>query len=300
MSKGADILIKIIFDCDNTMGLKGKDVDDGLTLLYLLGNKQINLLGVTTTFGNSNINDVYNNTISNFNEIGCKNLPLFKGSGVGENRVSPASKFLVDMVNEYPGEITILGTGSLTNLYGANLIDKDFYSKVKKIVLMGGITKPLVIEGKVLNELNFSSDYEAAYNVLSSGAKVTIITGHICLQAIFSKNEYDYLMNNKNIPCYRYIKKKSYLWYEYFKELFKTEGFFNWDIVAAMYITNADLFDENIVNIISNEDDLKTGFLKISDENPGYKINIPTKIKDIRIFNDIIFDSWKNVNIATL
>ena len=38
---------KIIYDCDNTFGLKNHDVDDGLTLFYLLGMPEIDLLGAT-------------------------------------------------------------------------------------------------------------------------------------------------------------------------------------------------------------------------------------------------------------
>lgn len=44
---------KVLFDCDNTMGLPGRDVDDGLALLYLLGREDVDLKGVTTTYGNS-------------------------------------------------------------------------------------------------------------------------------------------------------------------------------------------------------------------------------------------------------
>ena len=36
----------VIFDCDNTYGVPDCDVDDGLTLIYLLGNKDVNLLNV--------------------------------------------------------------------------------------------------------------------------------------------------------------------------------------------------------------------------------------------------------------
>ncbi|TFG49619.1 MAG: nucleoside hydrolase, partial [Anaerolineales bacterium] len=53
---------KVIFDCDNTMGLKTKEVDDGLTLYYLLGRPDIDLLGITTTFGNGTIDQVYQQT----------------------------------------------------------------------------------------------------------------------------------------------------------------------------------------------------------------------------------------------
>ncbi len=64
---------KIIFDCDNTMGVYGCDVDDGLTLLYLLGRQDIDLLGLTTTYGNNNLDTVYNNTKSIFEELSISN-----------------------------------------------------------------------------------------------------------------------------------------------------------------------------------------------------------------------------------
>ena len=48
------------------MGLPNKDVDDGLTLMYLMGNNNIDLLGVTTTFGNSHIEDVFQATAKLF------------------------------------------------------------------------------------------------------------------------------------------------------------------------------------------------------------------------------------------
>ena len=49
---------KVIFDCDNTFGLADHDVDDGLTLLYLLGAPTIDLLGVTLTYGNGSLEEV--------------------------------------------------------------------------------------------------------------------------------------------------------------------------------------------------------------------------------------------------
>ncbi|WP_353094912.1 nucleoside hydrolase [Tissierella praeacuta] len=289
-------MLKVIFDCDNTMGLPNKDVDDGLTLMYLLGSKVIDLIGVTTTFGNSNIEDVFMATSKLFRDLNIKNIPLKKGSPKNSNRRSEASKFLLDVVNKYPNEITILATGSLSNLYGAYLIDNDFYKKVKEIVLMGGLTKPLIINGKNLNELNFSVDNEASHNVLHSGAKVTTMTGHICLQAEFKKEEYKRLMDNKEIPSYLYIKENSYAWFEHFRELFNTEGFFDWDIVSAVYITNPELFNDNFKYIVSTSEDLKTGFLKIDENNKnGSKINIPTVINDVGLFNELIFEAWKNI-----
>ena len=42
---------KIVFDCDNTFGIKNCDVDDGLALMYLLGSREAEFLGVTSTYG---------------------------------------------------------------------------------------------------------------------------------------------------------------------------------------------------------------------------------------------------------
>lgn len=289
---------RIIFDCDNTMGLYGKDVDDGLALLYLLGRKDVEIIGVTTTFGNSTVEKVYNNTVKMFNELSIRHIPLKKGATNAKNRQSEAAEFLVEMVNKFSQNITILATGSLANLYRAYEIDRDFFKKVKDIVLMGGITRPLIINGKIMNELNFSLDPLATYTVLSSGSKVTVLTGHICLKAAFGEREFNYLMENDFIENYRYIKSKSYDWYKCFTDYYNTKEFYIWDIVAAVYATNPELFADSIENVISTEEDLKTGFLKIDkSKNRGYRVNIPTAIKDKSKFNELIFEAWKNKHL---
>lgn len=291
-------MYKVLFDCDNTMGVKGCDVDDGLTLLYLLGREDINLLGVTTTFGNSSIDIVHENTKQMFNELDINHIPLFKGSSNSNNRQSPAANFLVDMVKKHPGEITLLATGSLTNLLGAYDLDSTFFDNLKEIVLMGGITKPLIINGKNLDELNFSCDPHAAHKVLRSNAKITVLTGHICLQAFFGEKEYEKLMSSSSINIYKYIKEKTIEWFEFVMEEFGIKGFYNWDIVASVYITHPELFDERIEKLVSTPDDLQKGYLKIDrNSTKAYNVNIPREIKNIDKFNKIIFDGWKNVKI---
>lgn len=120
-------------------------------------------------------------------ELGINDIPFLKGAPSLDCRKSQASEFLADTARNYPGEVTILATGSLSNLYGAYLHDNSFYKNLKQIVLMGGITQPLLINGKKLDELNFSCDPEASFSVLSSGTPVTVLTGQICLQGLFGQ-----------------------------------------------------------------------------------------------------------------
>ena len=49
----------LLFDCDNTFGADDCDVDDGLALLYLLGTGRADILGITCTYGNSDLETVY-------------------------------------------------------------------------------------------------------------------------------------------------------------------------------------------------------------------------------------------------
>lgn len=60
---------KITFDCDNTFGVNNCDVDDGLALLYLLGRKEANLIGITSCYGNSTIETTFSNTKRMLKEI---------------------------------------------------------------------------------------------------------------------------------------------------------------------------------------------------------------------------------------
>ncbi|KUR79668.1 nucleoside hydrolase [Novosphingobium sp. Fuku2-ISO-50] len=53
-----------------------------------------------------------------------------------------AAQFLIRMVHKYPGEITIVACGPMTNLALAEKLDPDFAHLVKALVYMGGSLNP--------------------------------------------------------------------------------------------------------------------------------------------------------------
>lgn len=285
---------KIILDCDNTIGINGCDVDDGLALLYLLGSSSSNTIGITTTYGNSVLEEIYENTKIFLKEIGYESIPLLKGGVTPGDYNNLASKFLVDTVNNYPGEISILATGSLTNLQGAYKIDPLFFNKVKEIVLMGGITSPLVFKKKTMDELNFSCDPLATYNVLNYGHNVSIITGNNCLDALFTKEEYNSNLFSNSSPIGKYIKNKTSYWFNNNEIDYGIEGFYNWDVIAATYIVNPELFINNKNNFAISKNDLKRGFLRKSTN--GILLNLP-KISNEKKLKEKIYTTWLNVNL---
>lgn len=292
---------KLIFDCDNTMGLHGQEVDDGLALMYLLGRPEVELLGVTMTFGNSSLDNVVRATTKMFNDLGLSHIPLHKGAPSPPARHSEASEFLAGMANRYPGEVTLLATGALTNLYGAVQLDPHFFDKLKSIVLMGGLTEPLIIKGQRLNELNFSCDPQAACRVLQSKAPLTIVTGHCCLQAMFGQADREELEKRLHVPTFRYIMDGTETWHNVISDKFETEGFYNWDTVAAFYVTHPHSFENAHRNISPSVQALRSGLIEWGEERTdAYKVNIPTRMKNKDEFRTALLDAWENVHVPMM
>ena len=87
-------------------------------------------------------------------------------------------------------------------------------------------------------------------------------------------------------------------WIEFMKAVFGIDGFYNWDMVAAVYATHPRLFSESRFQTTATESDLCSGFLKKSTPTgQGYGINLPRRILDIQKFNDVVFQAWGNVDM---
>lgn len=286
----------IIYDCDNTIGVLFSDVDDGLALLYLLGESdQINLLGVTTTYGNSREETVYHATQKMLKQCGREEIPVYRGGAAPEDYVSPAADFLAEMAAKYSGELTVLATGSLTNLQGAYLKDPQFFENVKEIVLMGGITEPLVFSKNTMDELNFSCDPKASLHVLTQGAKVTTITGNNCLKVLFTTKEYRKELYGTHTPAGDFIRDKADLYAGLNEAIFGIKGFYNWDVLSAAWLCHPEYFEEKIRQYDLSEEDLKTGFLRVSDEG-ATTLNLP-EVRDPEAFRKHIYETWLSANI---
>jgi purine nucleosidase len=294
----------VVYDCDNTMGIPGKDIDDGLTLLYLLGCPHVQLIGVTTAFGNASISAVHENTRRMFREIGIERIPLKKGAESVRKRRSEAAEYLARTVTESTVPVTVLATGACTNLYGASLIDREFFSSAEEIILMGGMTKPLLINGKKLDGLNFSADPEASYRVLSSDGRVTVITANLCTQAMLKEQKLKDIIRKNRLPVFKYMEKPALSWSRVFSNDFDTDGFYVWDIVAAVYISQPHLFHTQRRALVSDPKALSTGFLKTAPSQSAEKrlchssVNVPTGIRNIHLFWREIISAWKRVRFA--
>lgn len=144
---------KIILDTD-----LGTEVDDAITLAYLLANPDAELLGITTVTGEAveraKLASVFCKAAKQDIPIyqGCENpilVPqielyapqktiLNKWEHDTEFPANRAVAFMQEMIHKHPGEITLLCIAPLTNIGLLFAMDPEIPSLLKRIVLMCG------------------------------------------------------------------------------------------------------------------------------------------------------------------
>ena len=284
--------MKVIYDCDNTMGINYRDIDDGLTLLYLYKNPNVDLLGVSLTFGNDILDKVIESTkvlVSKFNI----DVPVYFGNKNEENFLeNSAAKYIVEETKKFPNEVTILATGSLKNIADAYLLDNKVVERIKNIVIMGGITEPLIINGKVMNELNLSVSHNSSFKVLSNVKSPVILTGNTCLESKLFLDEVKSIISSfkgYSVELYEECKQ----WIEYHSQDYNIDYIIIWDLLTAVYVTNPEIFEDEEHQVEINREYLEFGYMKKVNYDDK-KIIIP-KLVDRKKYIELVKNTYSKI-----
>ena len=150
---------KIILDCD-------PGHDDAIALLLAHGSPEIELLAVTTVFGNQTVEKTTRNALAVARVAGITGVPFAQGmhrplvrpiqtapgihgdSGLDgpalpEPAIAVDPRHAVDVIVETvmthePGSVTLVPTGALTNIALAVRKEPRIVPRVREVVLMGG------------------------------------------------------------------------------------------------------------------------------------------------------------------
>lgn len=177
-------------------------VDGAIALLLALSTRELDVVGVTTTFGNVDTKRATLNVRSLLELHERDDLPVAAGApgplcgtrpryarhvhgknGLGglafrRPRTRPlplsAAEFIVRRVMASPGELTLVTFGPLTNLALALELEPRLSQNVAGVVALGGA---LEVHGNVTAsaEANFFNDPLAAMRVLTAGWPLTLV-----------------------------------------------------------------------------------------------------------------------------
>jgi len=180
---------KIILDTDI-----GDDVDDAFALGLALQSPEIELVGVTTAWGDTALRArlvrrmlVENNRagIPVAEGIVTKSRAAFTEARFAERGPGgphmDAVDFLLERISTFPGELTLVAIGPLTNIGAAIEKDAATFRKLKRVVLMGGsVRKGYSDLGYEPNrgpepEYNIGSDVAAAQKLFASGVPILMM-----------------------------------------------------------------------------------------------------------------------------
>ena len=195
---------RIIIDTD-------AGVDDALAILLAFGQKDVKIEAFTTVNGNVDVDKTTANVLKILDLVG-QDVPVYRGcpqplvapifnaasihglDGLGDAGI-PASKrqaekkhaalALIDLANQFPGEISLIAIGPLTNLAAALTLDPDLPNKFADLTIMGCA---IYARGNtnVTSEFNIYADAEAARVVFERWPKVRVLSWETTMQYPFN------------------------------------------------------------------------------------------------------------------
>ena len=200
---------KIIFDTD-------PGIDDAMALLFIQASPALDLLAITTIFGNADIETTTRNALYLKQRFGLA-APVFKGTdkpltrprnpsptfvhgenGLGDVELTglvparpeakPAHQAIIDLARQHPGEVTLVAVGPLTNLALALQSDPEVATLLKAVVIMGGAFGVAGKPGNVtpVAEANIWNDPEAADQVFTAPWALTAVSLDVTTQVVMS------------------------------------------------------------------------------------------------------------------
>lgn len=193
----------ILLDCD-------PGHDDAVALLLAHGSPSIDLVAVTTVFGNQTLEKVTRNALAIARVAGITGIPFAAGAArplvrevehasdihgesgldgpvLPEPAIALDPRHAVDVIidtvmAQEPGTLTLVATGAMTNLALAVRQRPEIAHRVKEVVLMGGGYH--VGNWSAVAEFNIAIDPEAAHIVFTAGWPVVMVGLDLTHQAL--------------------------------------------------------------------------------------------------------------------
>lgn len=259
----ASVAQKIIFDTD-------PGIDDAMALLFAQASDAIDLIGITTTYGNASVEQTTRNAVYLKQRFGF-DCPIHMGlggplhalpeqaayfvhghDGLGDagfeipplsSDVGDAVQFIIDTVDAYPGEITLVAVGRMTNLAVALTKAPRIAQKVKEVVIMGGAIGRHGWGGNVtpVAEANIIGDPHAADIVMRGEWMVTMVGLDVTMQTIMMPQHVEELAEKAG-DAGQFIAKIAPLYQSFYASAYQLSGFAVHDSSALAYVIDPDLY----------------------------------------------------------
>lgn len=222
--------------------------------------------------------------------FGGANFPIARQRPETENAVSA----LIRMINENPGELTILAIAPLTNIACAVAADRSIAHKVKELIIMGGTNNGL---GNVTAaaEANFFHDPEAARIVFEAGFPITLCTWTLTRDVIFDEAKLQQI-SNLNTPLSKFFDQANSGTLNYNRTVIGLNGSTHPDSIAAAIAVDSSIVAEANDRYVAIQDGngLTAGYSLVDS------VNRSGKAPNARVIESIDVDAFFKLMLSTL
>nr|WP_237212529.1 nucleoside hydrolase [Ruegeria lacuscaerulensis] len=296
--------MKLIIDTD-------PGIDDAMAIAYAAAAPEIDLIGLTTVFGNTHVHQSSRNARFLLHKLGL-DAPVAEGAAfatgetshapsehvhgpegfgditdvpqIGSNHSLPAAEFLVEMARVHKNELVVCAVGPLTNIADAMRLDSDFARNLKRLVIMGGA---VFCPGNITEhaEANIYHDAKAADEVFAAPPDTVLVGLDVTLKTLYETADFEALAI-RSPDMGAFLRDISRFYLKFYKEIGGLEGCGLHDSTAVIACTHEPMFDM-----------VETG-LQVTVEGPEIGATRPVSTRPIvRVCRDV--DGAGVVNLFT-
>lgn len=298
-------------------------IDDAMAILFAFKAEALNVLGLTTVFGNVGIEQSTRNALSLI-ELAGVNVPVAGGAaaplqiplrphpdfvhgkdGFGnigwpaptrEPDSRSAAQFIVDQVRAAPGEVTLITLGPLTNLAMALELDPGIAPLVQEVVMMGGTVHTTGNVSPVA-EANIINDPHAADVVFGAAWPVTMIGLDVTHQVLLKAAVLERIQQ-ANPDQGDFLAQAAQCYFNFYRGAIGIDGCFFHDAATIAYALEPSLFGCRHGAIRVATEGLAIGQTMMAPEGrtfvqPGWEdrpqVKVALEVDDVRVLN--LFES---------
>jgi len=255
---------RLIIDCDPGNGIAGANVDDGLAIALAMAAPSLSLEMITTVAGNTPSAVGYSVAQDLMQRTG-QTIPVVKGADAAlcepaapwrevlDKRVytsqlghlwngvrrpdhfEPPSQEAADAIGQLicanPGQITLVAIGPLTNVALALQRYPQMAQAVQEIAIMGGV----FALDDYIKDTNFGIDPEAAHQVLTSGANITLVPMDVTSQTMMTHRHLDRIAQ-LHTPLAEFVTETLRPWIDYSMQTRRLPGCWIHDALVVAWL----------------------------------------------------------------
>jgi inosine-uridine nucleoside N-ribohydrolase len=304
--------IPVILDCD-------PGHDDAIALLLAVASPELEILGITTTYGNQTLEKTTANALRVLELVDRSDIPVAAGADRPRERelvvaahvhgesgldgpalpdaatapiAEDAVSFIASRISASPEAVVVVATGPLTNV--ARYLAAHGTEGVARIVLMGGA----IAEGNFTPaaEFNIWCDPESAAAVFASGLDISMMGLDVTHRALLGRDVDERLRAAGRVGSF--VADLNIYFTRYHRETYGWDGAPIHDAVAVAHLIRPDLVETRHRNVeVELESELCRGRTVVdlwrrTERRPNAHVGVDL---DVAAFFDLLVD-----RIATL